>query len=107
MLVANKKECNGSEILFDIFNQDAKKSISDCANECRDKASMFIFGTNEFGNDRCSENGCSCSCETSAAQDGTCNMVSHDGYQLYKFMEQGRYLLWNMNLNIYLILDLW
>ena len=89
MLVEEEKECDGSEILF--MNEDSKKSIIDCANECRNRASMFIFGTNDFGNDRCSEHGCSCSCETSATPDGTCTTVSNSGYRLYKFIGQGEY----------------
>ena len=89
MLVIEEKECDASEILF--MNEDSKRSITDCANECRNKASMFTFGTNDFGRDRCHEKGCSCSCETSATPDGTCNMVSHSGYRLYKFIGQGEY----------------
>ena len=46
---------------------------------------MFIFGTNDFGTNRCFVEGCNCVCETSAKDDGTCDMESHDGYRLYKF----------------------
>ena len=97
MLVAEKNECDGSEILF--MEEESKKDILDCAKECKGKASMFIFGTNAFGNDRCSEKGCLCSCETSATPDGTCNMVSHTGYRLYKFFNPGKYFLYDTNKN--------
>ena len=93
VLVAEKKECDGLEILFN--DEESKNSIVDCANECKGKASMFLYGTNDFGNDRCSENGCSCSCEISATRGGTCNMVSHTGYRLYKFLDNGKYSLQN------------
>ena len=47
---------------------------------------MFIFGTNDFGENKCVTNaGCDCYCETSAAMDGTCNMIDNIGYRLYKF----------------------
>ena len=81
------------------MDEESKKSIIDCANECKGKASMFIFGTNDFGNDRCSEQGCSCSCEISATRGGTCNMVSHTGYRLYKFLDNGKYFLYDTNTN--------
>ena len=61
---------------------------------------MFIFGTNDFGQNRCDEDGCVCVCETGAKDDGTCNMVSHDGYNLYKFKTRGNYVLFVSNLNI-------
>ena len=83
-LVSEKKECGGSEIY-----QQHQNSISHCSNECRGKASMFIFGTNDFGQNRCYEDGCICVCETGAKDDGTCDMVSHDGYNLYKFKTRG------------------
>ena len=60
-------------------------SITECAESCEELASMFIFGTNEFGNDRCSSDGCKCICETSADDDGNCETVQHDGYRLFKF----------------------
>ena len=61
---------------------------------------MFIFGTNDFGQNRCDEDGCVCVCETGAKDDGTCNMISHDGYNLYKFKTRGNYALFVSNLNI-------
>ena len=46
---------------------------------------MFALGTNDFGVNRCNRKGCKCLCETSAEDDGTCDVVSHKGYRLYKF----------------------
>ena len=50
---------------------------------------MFIFGTNDFGDDRCESNGkqCQCYCETSAKDKGlvTCETSDHNGFRLYKF----------------------
>ena len=81
------------------MQEESKKDILDCAKECKGKASMFIFGTNDFGNDRCSEEGCHCSCETSATPGGTCNMVTNTGYRLYKFFDPGKYFLEDTNKN--------
>ena len=54
---------------------------------------MFAFGTNDFGTDRCYDDGCACLCETSASPLGSCNTVSHNGYRLYKYQlqEQGNH----------------
>ena len=46
---------------------------------------MFVFGTNDFGNSRCFEDGCKCLCETSATEEGTCDRIKHDGYRLYQY----------------------
>ena len=50
---------------------------------------MFAFGTNDFGKNRCNDDGCRCLCETSATDEGTCNNVDHNGYRLYKYSNQG------------------
>ena len=59
---------------------------------------MFIYGTNDFGEERCFADGCSCFCETSAMPNGTCNTTSHMGFVLYKyesskFLELQKYIL--------------
>ena len=81
-MVEEKKECIGSET-----NQGKMTSVSDCANACKGNASMFIFGTNEFGQKRCDGDGCYCYCET----DKNCDMVSHNGYRLYTFIGSSKY----------------
>ena len=45
----------------------------------------------DFKTNRCDEIGCACICETAANPDGTCNMVDHKGYRLFKY-EKGKIL---------------
>ena len=85
-LVAEKKECGGSET-----NMGWKRTVADCANACRGKASMFTYGTNDFGTNKCLLpcRGCKCFCET-ASSSGTCNEeLNHDGFRLYKYENDG------------------
>ena len=90
-LVAEKKECGGSEVLFGDYDV---QSLKECANGCSlIKASMFIYGTNDFEEQRCNEDGrkgCRCYCETSS-KGGECNQKDHKGYRLYKFVKKGNY----------------
>lgn len=79
-LVANKKECNGAETF-----KGYVATVEDCGRECRGLSSMFVFGTNHYGQTKCNSKGCRCYCETSANDDGTCTMVDHNGYRLYKY----------------------
>ena len=79
-LVAEKKECSGSEIHI-----AALHVVDECASRCKGVASMFVFGTNDYGEARCWDEGCSCYCETSATEEGTCSTVNHRGYRLYKY----------------------
>ena len=82
------QECAGTEI-----SKGNKGSIDDCAKACNGVASMFALGTNDFGVIRCYSDGCTCLCETGAADDGTCDTVSHKGYHLYRFEPLGNYLI--------------
>ena len=54
---------------------------------------MFAFGTNAFGDNRYFRDGGYCLCETSANDDGTCDISEHMGYNLYRFTnwESGKY----------------
>ena len=82
--VAHEKECGGSE-----KSMGTKKTLSDCADSCREISSMFIYGTNDFGENKCKLFGaeeCPCYCETSA-KNGKCKMVDNSGYWLYKYVE--------------------
>ena len=83
-LVAEKKECDGSEV-----SKGKKSSLEDCATECRGTASVFAFGTNDYGTIRCNDAGCTCLCETSATVDGSCDQVNHNGFRLYKYLGKG------------------
>ena len=91
-LVVEKKECDGSKVPF---GDGGVLSLIECANGCSMmKASMFIFGTNDFGENKCNEGGkkgCRCYCETSAKA-GECNQKDNNGYRLYKFVGKGNYL---------------
>ena len=92
-LVKAKGECAGSEMKIGMVT-----SIGACSEACKDFSSMFAFGTNDYGNSRCSNyyskwalkfnnkvvTKCQCLCETSASSDGTCKEVRHTGYKLYK-----------------------
>mgnify|MGYP003313101212 CR=1 FL=1 len=82
LLVKSKTECDGSEKKI-----STGISIRDCAAACKALSSMFAFGTNDYGNARCtnSNSKCQCLCETSASSDGTCKEVRHTGYRLYKY----------------------
>merc|ERR1712217_251495 len=78
-LVAGATECSGkSEYSPGRFPQ-----LEECANACKDMSSMFLFGTDEYDNSGCNENGCACWCETG----GTCNQVTHTGFDLYQYVQ--------------------
>ena len=85
-LVVKTKECGGSEV-----NKGRMDSIDECAKACNGISSMFAFGTNDFGVVRCFSDGCQCLCETAAKDDGTCDMVDHKGYHLYRLGPLGKY----------------
>jgi len=53
---------------------------------------MFIFGTNDYGDERCWDGKCTCICETAAADDGTCNNIENNGYRLFKYEYSGKNL---------------
>ena len=81
--MAQQRECDGSETGYGYSEKIS--TVGECANKCQDSSSMFAFGTNEFGNPRCKDGACWCLCETSATSKGTCNLVSHSGYNLYRY----------------------
>ena len=82
-MVAEREECSGSE------TETKFQRIEDCASNCKGRSSMFAFGTNDFGKNRCYEDGCWCLCETGAMEDGTCNRIEHDGFRLYRYDSNG------------------
>ena len=91
-LVAEKKECTGSEV-----DKGKFKTEQMCANACKGVASMFAFGTNDFGTDRCTSEGCQCICESGADEYGMCTTKDHKGYRLYR-VNKGRNKFWNTSL---------
>ena len=84
-MVREKAECGGSEVYLN------HPSLDECAKACIGISSMFAFGTNDFGTTRCFDEGCACLCETGANDDGTCNVVGHSGFRLYKLSTSGNY----------------
>ena len=57
-------------------------TLDQCEEKCNGVSELFAFGTNDYGNPRCSGDGCSCLCET-AAKDGSCKITGHHGFRLY------------------------
>ena len=56
---------------------------------------MFIFGTNDFGDPRCENDGkqCKCFCEDSANDFlATCDTTDQKGYCLYKYSKPSKFL---------------
>ena len=80
--MADKTVCAGSQIY-----KGKAPDLESCADSCRGISSMFVYGTNDFGTNRCFSDGCECHCETGAMPQGTCSRVSHKGYKLYKYEE--------------------
>ena len=79
-LVGDKKECSGSYMDMGYIS-----TIGECAEICKEHASMFAFGTSDYGVPRCSSAGCKCVCETATANGGACYEVTHNGYRLFKY----------------------
>ena len=94
-LVAERKECGS----VGTYARNLA-SVFDCARSCKRTASMFLFGTNDFNDSRCNgiygDGLCSCWCETLAPDHGTCDMITHNGYRLYKFVRPGRQYFENL-----------
>ena len=94
-LVSDRAECGGAEVgnprmplTYDVWN---------CADMCRDRSTMFAFGTNDYNNNRCNSKdtahphkGCACLCETAADAEGKCGISQNTGYRLYR-IENGIY----------------
>ena len=74
-LVAENKRCDGSNIKSGTFD-----SVSECSDSCKSLSSMFIFASP----------GGDCYCETSATNDGICNMKDFGGFWLYKTHNFGK-----------------
>ena len=89
-LAAEKKECSGSE-----KPKGKLQSVDACASKCKGEASMFIFGTEDFGDSTCNTDGCNCYCETSATEQGMCDMIDHNGYRLYRYTSGDYHTLYN------------
>ena len=79
------KECSGAE-----KSMGKRESLAACADACRWKTSMFIYGTNEYNEARCEGNKCQCYCETdSHEEECTGTLQENKGYNLYAFHTPG------------------
>ena len=65
---------------------DTLPTVEDCAAACRGVSTMFSYGTNKYGKNRCTSTGCKCLCEKSANQLGTCMNKENSGYNLYSYL---------------------
>jgi hypothetical protein len=79
-LVSGNTECSGAET-EKTLQPDAE--IQDCANECDGVSSMFLFSP---GQNRCF-------CETAATAEGSCTVIDIVGWDLYKYGNEGRFLI--------------
>ena len=89
MLLAEKTECDGDEEFVGELS-----SVQECAQACKDKSSLFIYGRQ--GSDRCTtdQNGltkCRCQCQ-SESQNGVCTKGREDDdkYDLYSYLMEGK-----------------
>ena len=95
-MVAEKVQCFGQES----SNMGIRNSVEACGSICQGVASMFIFGTKDFGvGYSCNSEGCLCRCETSATDIGTCDMHENIGYRLYKYVSGDYLTLYNRNVS--------
>ena len=78
ILVAKGHECGGAERF-----KGYRRSLWACARACERSSDMIVFGTNEFGVNRCKGGRCACYCEDDTI--GKCNgkRIEHKGYNLY------------------------
>ena len=79
-LVAEQQECGGFEKYA-----GSKKTLEECANSCQRSTYMFIYGTNDFGENRCKSSGCECYCELQSKAWECDYRVKNKGYRLYKY----------------------
>ena len=75
--------CKGDKIEY---GYDRRISTAEgCGKLCKGQSSMFSFGTNDFGKQKCKDGVCICQCETEASSDGSCPLYRNKGYRLYRF----------------------
>ena len=83
-LVQATSECVGKESLQgNLFSAEA------CADACRGSSQMFVYGTNQFGNNRCDSNTCACWCQLETINNRCKTIAKHTGFNLYGFKLKG------------------
>ena len=85
--VADKKSCGGAG------TKSITKTVRQCADKCYGTTTAFVYGTNDFDGERCTNSkGCPCYC-ISAQEDGSCSTYKDNiGYRYYKFGSYGTYI---------------
>ena len=83
------KLCGGSYIYKGRLN-----SLEGCGLECKKISWMFIYGTNDFGGNACTNTECECYCSTTATLQESCPTTSNNYYRLYRYLnsELGDYV---------------
>jgi len=77
--IADKVYCEGKEVYKDYV------SLERCADVCTGISQMFIWGTNDFGNNRCKSGKCRCYCQYSTKDYKCIKRKAHTGYKLYAY----------------------
>jgi hypothetical protein len=78
------QECAGKDYKY----QGVAHSLADCEKRCK-STDIFIYGTNEFGTERCYGNkGCRCYCYFNQVSQCRKNEV-HKGYNVYRHGGKG------------------
>ena len=92
-----KSECGGKkeEYIGQMFSAEA------CADGCRGKSQLFVFGTNKFGKSQCEGRTCACYCEFETKDFKCLISVDAPGYNLYAFKGMSILLQYNYTLNLY------
>ena len=65
-------------------------SVGSCGTLCKEEASMFVFGTQDYGGSSCErimgQMLCNCSCEWYATDQGTCTTKDNPNVNLYRYL---------------------
>ena len=85
-LVAGKAICLDSG---QIIQKPDTEDVEGCAHACKDETQMFIYGTNQYGNNKCDNGKCQCWCEVDTKDFKCKNQAEHSGYDLYTFKGKG------------------
>ena len=84
-LVKEESACtNGGDVLV------GQLSIEECSDECKNKATMFVFG--RAGTSECDGLMCNCYCPINTFPNGSCVPRSLSTYNLYKINVKGNFL---------------
>ena len=77
-----------------VYKGDLKR-VDDCAAACFGISSIFQYGTNLYGNNRCGNKGvpgCSCYCDKNSLEGVCIKAIEHTGYNTYQYSSKCRFL---------------